>query len=129
MLRVGGVYVVISFRPRPLMEKLLVAPGACFELETHAIPRSAPPSLPPLRSNGGDSQDQREKHGHVYVLRKGAGCTADLGEIKAFQDEVIRWWHNEQDPLLSAEDCDKLKTDFGEELKKRGLDPVSDGCW
>ena len=101
LLTVGGVFVVVSFRARELMEKLLTVPLAPFHIRCEKL----------------DAPANSQIQAHVYLLRKAAalrGCPLeepgarggaegrlDLARVKEFQDSVIEWWHREQAPMLT----------------------------
>jgi len=106
LLSPGGTYLIISFRPKDFILKLLDLPGSPFQVTVERIPL----------------QDSKII-AHAYYCRK-VGDSIDLQTIKAYQDESIEWWHREQQPLLTPRREKAIKARFQSKLDSYDrLDP------
>ena len=103
LLRPGGAHLVVSFRARRLLERLLAAPPLACSLAVHPIPAAGGP--PPAAGGGagrdggtgedGDGPGEGAGGAHVYLLRRGPGAprafdAAAAVAVRAHMDAAVK---------------------------------------
>ena len=123
LLKVGGVYVVISLNTENLLAPLLGCPALGFQIDCHKIRRrDTAQKERSLSYNGDDKDEERIRdqpenstdivQGTVVICKKAADSIIDLNKLAEEEKTAMDNYFKVESPFLTNEQEQKIRMNF-----------------